>query len=630
MKKRTLLLGITLSLAFCLNAHVKKETAGDSIRLDEVIVTGSRPETDLRHLPMSVSVIGRSQIDRRYESSLLPLLSEEVPGLFITGRGMMGYGVSTGAAGQMSIRGIGSSDTGSPTTGVMVLIDGHPQFMGMMGHPLPDVYQSLMAERVEVIKGPASLLYGSNAMGGVINIITRRNTENQIKHHARVMYGSYNTLSAEAANTLRNGKFNSFASLYYNRTGGHRPDMDFEQYGGYLRLGYDLSPHWNAFADLTLTRYNSSNPGTETAPVYDNDAEVTRGMTSVSLANQYGCTSGSVSFFYNWGRHTINDGYVPGTSPKEVRFNSRDNMLGVSLYQGYSLLKGNQTTVGFDYQRYGGNAWNQSVHTGERAVLADEHIENLAAYVNLQQSLFDLFALTAGIRMDHSQQSGTHWIPQAGISYFPGETTVIKALVNKGFRNPTIRELYMFAPRNPELEAEELMNYELSLAQDLMGNTLHLDFSLYYIDGDNMIQRRIVNSAPKYINTGKIKNYGLELAARYRISKNWRISGNYSFLQMEYKIPASPTHKMYAGADYTAAHWGISTGLEYINHLYTAVGEDETPENFLLWNLRAFYRPLQPIELFMRGENLLAQKYEINKGYPMPRATVSGGIAIHL
>lgn len=88
----------------------------------------------------------------------------------------MGYGVSTGAAGGMSLRGIGAgvNAAGGPTTSLLVLIDGHPQYMGLMGHPIADAYQSMMAERVEVLRGPASVLYGSNAMGGVINIVTRK------------------------------------------------------------------------------------------------------------------------------------------------------------------------------------------------------------------------------------------------------------------------------------------------------------------------------------------------------------------------------------------------------------------------------------------------------------------------
>ena len=133
--------------------------------IEEAVVTGTRNETDIRHLPFTVSVIGRSQIEQSHEVSLLPILSEQVPGLFVTQRAMMGYGVSEGAAGGISMRGL-SGGSGR----MMVLIDGHPQYMGLMGHPISDAYQSFLAERVEVLRGPASMLYGSNAMGGACRL----------------------------------------------------------------------------------------------------------------------------------------------------------------------------------------------------------------------------------------------------------------------------------------------------------------------------------------------------------------------------------------------------------------------------------------------------------------------------
>ena len=138
-----------------------------SYKLDEVVVTGTRNETDIRHLPMTISVVGRQQLEQTYQPSILPTLTEQVPGLFTTSRGIMGYGVSTGAAGGMSLRGIGAgvNAAGGPTTSLLVLIDGHPQYMGLMGHPIADAYQSMMAERVEVLRGPASVLYGSNGRG---------------------------------------------------------------------------------------------------------------------------------------------------------------------------------------------------------------------------------------------------------------------------------------------------------------------------------------------------------------------------------------------------------------------------------------------------------------------------------
>lgn len=128
--------------------------------LGEVVVTGSRQATDVRHLSQTVTVIGRPIIEESMQPSLLPLLTEQVPGLFTTSRGVMGYGVSGGAAGGISMRGL-SGGSGR----MMVLIDGHPQYAGIFGHPISDAYQSLLADRVEVLRGPASMLYGSKRHG---------------------------------------------------------------------------------------------------------------------------------------------------------------------------------------------------------------------------------------------------------------------------------------------------------------------------------------------------------------------------------------------------------------------------------------------------------------------------------
>lgn len=595
------------------------ERFADSVRMDEVIVTGSRPAVNFRNLPMSVSVVEERQIERRFEPSLLPVLTEQVPGLFITGRGVMGYGVAAGAAGGMKIRGVG----GEPTSGVLVLIDGHPQYMGLMGHPLADSYQSMNAERVEVVRGPASILYGSNAMGGVVNIITKKGQADGVYNTARLMYGSFNTLNVEVSNAVRKGKFNSFAALNYSHTDGHRKDMGFGGWGGYLKLGYDFTAHWKAFADVNLNHFAASNPGSVTAPLIDNDALITRGMTSFSLDNRYERTSGSLKFFYNFGYHKIDDGHSPGQPSPDYRFRSRDRMLGITAYQSYRLFTGNQTTLGADYQRSGGRAWNRYPNRDEQ--LADKTLNDVAVYLNMQQTLARWMTLNAGVRMDYNPHFGAQWVPQFGISFPIAPETVLKAILSKGFRTPTIREMYMFPPQNPDLRPERLMNYEFSVTQSFWQRKLSLSANVYYLKGDNTIQAVFDGNRPINVNTGRIENYGVELTARYRAVRSLAFSGNYSWLHMEYKILAAPQHKLYAGIDFIRPHWSVSTGVQYIRGLYTDLKAPGT-EQFVLWNLRASWQASSVVELFARGENLLAQDYEINAGYPMPRATVFGGV----
>ena len=604
-------------------------------RISEVVVTGARNKTDIRHLSQTVSVIGRKEIEQTWQPSLLPVLSERIPGLFITSRGIMGYGVSDGAAGGMSLRGL-SGGSGR----LMVLIDGHPQYMGMFSHPIADAYQSFMAERVEVLRGPASVLYGSNAMGGVINIVTRSMEEDGVKTGLNAGYGSYNTLQTELTNRIRKGRFSSVASLSYNRTDGHRDDMGFEQYGGYAKLGYEIAEAWNVRADVNVTHFNASQPGPVSAPLADADQRVTRGMTSFALENSYERTSGAVSFFYNWGNHWINDGYEPaqGETPLDYRFNSRDDMMGLSVYQSARLFKGNRLTAGVDWFRFGGRAWNEYVEgerSGQTSEIADKTEHEVAGYVDFRQDFGTWLTLDAGVRVDHHSHVGTEWIPQAGLSFHLPRSMELKSSASKGFRYPTIREMYMFPPQNPDLEPESLWNYELAFSQTLAGGRVSYGVNIFYTDGKNMIVAVPRDGAtPLNMNTGAIRNTGAEVQAAWRISRVWSVDANYSFLHMENPVIGAPEHKLYAGASFAKGRWQASTGVQYIGNLYTQVVTNgrgsNILEDFVLWNLFASFRITDWLSVWARGENLLAQKYEINAGYPMPGATVMGGIHIDI
>lgn len=604
---------------------------GKTHEIDEVVVTGTRNETDVRHLSQTVTVVDRSKIDRSLQSSLLPVLTEQVPGLFVTARGIMGYGVSGGAAGSISLRGLSGG-----TARLMVMIDGHPQYAGIFGHPIADAYQSFLAERVEVLRGPASVLYGSNAMGGVINIVTRKMQGDGVKTNVRAGYGSYNTLETELTNRIRKGRFSSVISGSYNRTDDHRSDMGFEQYGGYAKLGYEMTDNWNVWGDVNVTHFNASYPGPAGAPLVDGDQRITRGMTALAVENHYEKTSGAVSFFYNWGHHWINDGYTPsaGEGPKDERFLSNDNMMGVSLYQSTRLFRGNRTTLGFDWFRYGGHAWNEYVSgekNGTTSDLVDKHEDELAGYVDFRQDIGAWLTFNAGLRADHHSRIGLEWVPQTGLAFHLPHAMELKVSASKGFRYPILREMYMFPPQNPDLQPESMWSYELAFSQRLMDGRLTYGVNLFYIDGKNLIVTlpNPHGSGMLNQNSGRIENSGVELQGAYRINRYWSVDGNYSYLHMKNPVIAAPEHKLYVGANLSCGRWNVSSGVQYIAGLYTAVGGDESKEDFVLWNLRASFRISQWLDIWVRGENLLAQRYEINAGYPMPRATVMAGVNLN-
>lgn len=579
----------------------------DTLRLEEVVVTGTQVSINRNNIPFTLSVVSRKEIEESGETALLPILSERVPGLFVTERGITGFGVAAGAAGAISIRGIG----GSPNTQILLLIDGHPQFMGLMGHPLPDAYIASDVEKVEVIRGAASTIYGSNAMGGVINVITRKQKEEGFRTQGQVMYGSYNTQKYMLNNGYRKGKFNSFISVNHDRTDGHRPNSEFYITNGYGKLGYAFTPHLKANADISLAKFKCWNPGPSDAPLTNDWINILRGMASFSLENNFAKSSGALKFFYNWGDHKLSDGY-----------HSDDQNYGISLYQGFHLFNGNTTTAGIDYKNYGGQAENTGLHV-------DEHISEVAGYLLLQQAFFtERLMVNAGVRYEHNSVYGGEWAPQAGIAYHPAANTTLKTSVSKGFRSPTIKDLYMFPPHNAELQPEQVINYEFSVIQHLFRRQMQIELTGFIAEGDNLIQVNLVNGKPINLNSGKFHNKGIEFALNYQITEKISFAGNYSYLHMDTPLLGAPEHKIFAGISY-APHKKVDIGvqLQQINGLYISIGKITEKENYTLLNAKVTYRLLPDhLELFVKGDNLTDTRYQVNYKYPMPGATVMGGV----
>lgn len=604
--------------------HAAEQQDTTSHTIGNVVITGTRNQTDIRHLPMTLSVVSRGELAATQRLNILPTLAEQVPGLFVTQRGVLGFGVSDGAAGSISLRGL-SAGSGR----LMVLIDGHPQYQGIFGHSISDAYQTLMAERVEVLRGPASMLYGSNAMGGVVNIVTRKMTTDGVKTDFSAAAGSYGTVQTEFTNRIRSGKIYSIVAGQYARTDNNRPRMDFEQYGGYVKLGYDFAPNWTAYADLDLTHFNSSYPGTVQTPIYDARQWITRGVATAVVENHYARTSGALSVYHNFGRHKINDGYKDGDAPKTYYFRSNDALTGVSWYQSATLFSGNRLTLGIDYQHIYGKAWNRSIATGETLrQLVHKHENDIAGYIDFRQDITSWLTVDAGLRIDNHSETGTELIPQGGLVFRATKTGELKALVSKGYRSPTMRELFMFGTANADLQPERLMSYELSWRQSLGEGTFTYAANLYYIKGDNMIQAQTIDGKRLNVNTGTIENSGAELEWRWKISPTWSVNNNYSWLHMRNPVLGAPRFKTWLGTDYTIRKLTLNGGIMYVNGLYTQTGDAERKESFLLFNATVGFKLLRNISVWAKGENLLAQKYEINYGYSMPRATFMAGVNV--
>jgi iron complex outermembrane receptor protein len=611
---------------------VALQAQSDTLRLEEVVVTGTRARVNRSHVPMTISVISRQEIEESHESALLSILSGRVPGLFLTERGILGFGVGNTGAGTLALRGIGDG------TRLLVLIDGHPQYMGLMGHHLPDAHAAANVERVEIVRGPASLLYGSNAMGGAINIITRGATQKGWSGDGHFMAGAYNTRQYQAGASYKGERWETFFSLNHDRTDGHRADKSarFHITNGYAKAGLRLSNHFRAWGDVNLVSYETQNPGIVTNPILDNVANILRGTTSVTIENDFGKIRGALSLFYNFGDHEIDDGYYPLASssnpkePRNFRFRSKDHHYGIQLYQVLHPFRGTTLTAGIDFKRFGGRAWDDyNDGTTPDNVNADTSLHEIAGYIIVQQALFDKLTLTAGTRVENNEHFGTEWIPQAGVTYRPFRNGFFKASIAKGFRSPNIRDLFYkagWAAANPDLRPETMINREVSAGQEFLDGHLSVEFTAFIATGKNMIVTETSGGVRQNKNTGAFTHRGLEFSARWEILHDLGVQANYSYLHTKKPVLYAPQQQANVTASYHPGRWHISTSYRHARDLRSTATRAET---FNLWNARVAYRPLPWLGVFAKGENLGDTRYQIIDGYPMPGTTVTGGLHFH-
>ncbi len=595
----------------------------DTLKIKEISIVETKG-IDISALPLSVTKISEVTIKESNQVNILPILEHNISGLFSTAKGIMGYGISTNSTGMINIRGVGQSNK------VLTLVDGQPQWAGIFGHSIADNLVANNAKSIEIVKGPASLFYGSNAMGGSINIITRQPENNGFDGSVRAAGGSYGTQEYGVNIGYKKDRFSSFISGEYNSTDGERSNSQFYLANGFTSLKYSLSDNWKIGTTFNITNFKGHNPGMATNPILDNWMEATRGAVAVNAVNSYNKVNGTLQAYYNWGHHSINDGYFIGGNPRDYLFKSNDYVTGFSIHETLNLWKNNMTILGTDLQHWGGKAWNKN-DDGTQKDIIDKNTTSAGLFVTTQQRILDKVSVNAGVRYTYSSQFHSKWIPQAGLimNFFKGNTIV--ASFGEGYRAPNIRELYMYASANPDLKPEQMYNYEINITQKLFDNKLSAKIAFFYIDGKEMITVNMISGKPKNLNTGKFINKGFEADVNYRIIPSLIFNASYSFLHSDTELLAAPKHQIKTNIMYTCGGFTGSIGNETILGLYTVVGKDAKKVDYSLLYVRFSYDfkmggnryILSP---FVNLDNITAAKYEIVDGFPMPRCTVLGGI----
>ena len=341
--KKTILIIILLLIPVFLFAQIDTT---QTYNLNPVTVTATQTEIPRSLVSPSISVVSSEEIKENPDKSIFSIISQNVPGVFVTERDVLGFGVNS-AAGQINIRGIG----GSPNNEVLTLIDGRPQYMGWYGHPIDDGYLSTNIERVEVIRGPASMLYGSNAMGGVINIITHRTQQDGMLGDASISYGSYDAQQYGAHLGYQQNGWNVLGSFTHEHTDGSRPWSEYTANSGYAKTSYQINDQYQFSLDGSLTQFETFDPGTISSPDTNNWMHIRRGYAGASLENDFGISKGGIRITYNFGHNELSPYY------DNFSWVSDDHLAALNLYQKLMLFKDNTIAVGIDVQENGGTGF---------------------------------------------------------------------------------------------------------------------------------------------------------------------------------------------------------------------------------------------------------------------------------
>jgi outer membrane cobalamin receptor len=584
----------------------------DSIRyhLDSMVVIGTKIPGPQSELAASVSIVRQDLLQLGSPYSVLETVSDMVPGLNLSERAVMGYGVSSGAAGGISIRGVG----GSPVTGVLVLRDGRPDIMGLMGHPLPDAYSSEGVERVEVIRGPASFLYGTNAMGGVINMISKRVHDDGFQTQVSAGAGSFASQVATVAHGGKRGPFDYYLTAMTRKTDGHRPESDYDgkHYTGHM--GYQLAEKTAVELNLNLSDFNLMDPGPSASPVRDHWYDIRRSGADLGLNHTGSFGESSLKLHGNFGTHKIYDG-----------FRSSDRTSGVMLVHHVQPWQGQKLTVGLDWKQYGGSAKNvlSALDYGSH------FITEWAPYVHSQQWLGKAFLVSAGLRVEHHPLYGYTPMPKAGVVYTIRHNTYLRVSAAKGFRSPSIRELYLFPAPTLDLKPERMWNYEVGLNQQIL-NHFKWEAVLFKAEGEDLI--RLSGRWPnfKLANSGTFTHTGYELVLEWLANERWQVGATWSKLDLQDQTLNAPAKKLTAYSNLALGIFSLQTNLVYVQDQYGADQRSLAMGDYTVVNGQISVRLLKPLTLSVAVKNLLDADYQTLYGYPMPGRYMLGNLTVSL
>ncbi|MEW6526814.1 MAG: TonB-dependent receptor [Spirochaetota bacterium] len=606
---------LTIALLIAIPVFAQ-ETNDEVVQLQDVIIS------DTLLYPGAYQSITGDNLKNNPETDLMSIVKSNIPSFYVPSNRVMGYGVARSGAATMSIRGIGKSGWG-PTTGIPVLYNGMDTTMGIMGHPVADIMTMKNVERIEVLIGPQPVLFGSSAMGGVINVITKKQKEDGFITELQGSYGTWNTTEDYLYHMGKMGKLDYSVGYQLQKTDGDWKQTingktftsEFMQQNGTVHIGYALSKNWYASVDSYGMKQNIHDPGPDGISALSGgpltiqlnlleEFDITRGGVVAKLSHDYGTYSGTVQAEGNFGHH---ESTLENTG--EEKFESDDSSYALRVKEIMKLWAGNTLTTGAEWRRYGGTA--KDVSSGIYYI-KDKYMHDTAIYALMDQALFNnIMSVNGGARYSYNSEYGDYTAWQAVAAVRPLEKTKIYTNVAKGFKFPDIRQVYlkgMYPALNPnkDLEPETYTSAECGIEQQIM-DIISIHAAGYRIWSDKMFIY-----TTQWENADKFAYNGAEIAMSVTATKWLAFNAGYSYIDNKQDngyLPYVPKHKANAGLTLTIFDFSATLDGEYVKGMYADTAGTKEFNSYLVANAKISYTFFQKYSAFISLYNLTDKEY---------------------
>jgi vitamin B12 transporter len=594
MKKYTWIVYTIVATAFCSEAI---ET------MDELIVQSTRIETPLELMSSSIEVITAEELQASGVSYVADALLLQ-PG--ISGSRSGGPGQAT----QLYLRGAKPQHT-------LIIVDGVRMNgqLDLNGYDLANL-DLTSVERIEILKGPQSTLYGSDAMAGVINIITTKSqTPRRYIQREKGRYGAEYTTAGISGGTEQlfytltffDYRNQGFSSLKNNKETDALENETF-----FARLDGSLSEQtqWHLSVRYidAIGHYDDSFGTAHTKYYYDKEQLITR------LAVDHTITDAI--------RTQVGISYLDLTRAEHGAYGVSEYLADTLSYDWNITAQPNhKNTLLFGFEGH-----EDTYEIGESSTTTGD-LNNHAILGLWQHQPRTGTALSLSAREDHHSQFGQAFTYQGGLSHtFAQSDTRLYASYGTGFKAPSSYQSY----NNPTLKAEESKGWEIGLEQPLIDNLLQVELALFQKEYSQFIDYVRWEAGPIYTNATTARSDGFEAGLTLYPTDTLTLRMSYSYLDND-SVDTTfstrrPTHKL----DSTL-HWQATKRLQ-LNALIGYVGNRQgvvsKMESYIPVQLAARYQANDTLTLYAHLENLLNEEYELANGYNTPRQGLYGGMRI--